>query len=83
MLASLKDYLQKKVTFSSEKPVVEAYDIWSGSYDLQPGNLMLDLDEKIFTSLLKNIDLAEKEIADIGCGTGRHWKNSMNSFLPL
>jgi len=74
MLASLKDYLQRKVAFSSEKPVVEAYDIWSGSYDLQPGNLMLDLDEIIFTSLLKNIDLADKEIADIGCGTGRHWQ---------
>lgn len=74
MLAALKDYLQKKVAFSSEKPVVEAYDIWSDSYDLQPGNLMLDLDEMIFSSLLKNINLADKEIADIGCGTGRHWQ---------
>ena len=45
MFASIKDYLQKKVTFSTERPVVAAYDIWSDSYDAQPGNLMLDLDE--------------------------------------
>ena len=74
MLASIKDYLQKKIPFSSERQVVEAYDIWSGSYDSQPGNLMLDLDEIIFSSLLKNINLENKQVADIGCGTGRHWQ---------
>jgi ubiquinone/menaquinone biosynthesis C-methylase UbiE len=35
---------------------------------------MLDLDEKIFSSLLENIDLENKLVADIGCGTGRHWQ---------
>ena len=73
MFASIKDYLQKKVTFSTERPVVAAYDIWSDSYDAQPGNLMLDLDEVIFSSLVKDIHLQNKNIADIGCGTGRHW----------
>jgi ubiquinone/menaquinone biosynthesis C-methylase UbiE len=53
---------------------MEAYDFWSVSYDSQPGNLMLDLDEMIFTDLIKNIDLKNKRVADIGCGTGRHWQ---------
>lgn len=53
---------------------MEAYDIWSGSYDEQPGNLMLDLDEQIFSLLINEISLENKVIADIGCGTGRHWQ---------
>jgi ubiquinone/menaquinone biosynthesis C-methylase UbiE len=52
---------------------VEAYDIWAESYDAQPGNLMLDMDEAIFSELLKGVDLTGKQVADIGCGTGRHW----------
>ncbi len=51
-----------------------AYDIWSESYDLQPGNLMLDLDERIFSGLIEHLILYDKTIADVGCGTGRHWE---------
>jgi len=64
-----------------EKPAIEAYDVWSGSYDFQPGNLMLDLDEQLFTDLVKNIDLKNKRVADIGCGTGRHWQK-LYAFQP-
>src|SRR6201999_1212566 len=46
---------------------------WSANYDMQPGNLMLDLDEILFPKLLENISLQNKNVADIGCGTGRHW----------
>lgn len=74
ILSSIQGYLQKKVSISLEKPVVEAYDIWSGSYDAQPGNLMLDLDSVIFSSLIKDVKIQNKRIADIGCGTGRHWQ---------
>lgn len=56
-----------------EKGSAEAYDIWAGNYDMQPGNLMLDLDEEVFGCLLSAIDLEGKQVADIGCGTGRHW----------
>ncbi len=52
----------------------QAYDIWSGSYDQQPGNLMLALDEEIFSGLISGVDLENKVLADIGCGTGRHWQ---------
>ena len=56
-----------------DKDVVAAYDIWAENYDSQPGNLMLDLDEILFTKLLEGLSLENKTIADIGCGTGRHW----------
>jgi len=47
--------------------------MWAENYDAQPGNLMLDLDELIFSDLLGNIPVANFDVADIGCGTGRHW----------
>lgn len=52
----------------------EAYDSWAAAYDNQPGNLMLDLDEQVTGAFLDAVELEEKTIADIGCGTGRHWK---------
>ena len=58
---------------TAEKEVDEAYNVWARTYDAQPGNLMLDLDERLFTKLLNHTDLANKKVADIGCGTGRHW----------
>lgn len=50
-----------------------AYDQWSSAYDSQPGNLMLALDEQLCAQLLSDIPLQGTTIADIGCGTGRHW----------
>lgn len=52
---------------------MEAYDLWAENYDSQPGNLMLDLDEILFAALLPNAGIKGKNVADIGCGTGRHW----------
>lgn len=57
----------------TEKKSAEAYDLWAESYDVQPGNLMLDMDEEIFGRLLAEINIKGKQVADIGCGTGRHW----------
>jgi ubiquinone/menaquinone biosynthesis C-methylase UbiE len=57
----------------NEAPKV-AYDIWSKNYDSQPDNLMLVLDEEVFSTLLNEVDVSNTIIADIGCGTGRHWE---------
>ena len=75
MISAIKKYIKQHI-FSSplkEKEVVYAYDLWSDNYDSQPGNLMLDLDEIMFTRLLAHTNLKSKAVADIGCGTGRHW----------
>jgi ubiquinone/menaquinone biosynthesis C-methylase UbiE len=76
MIATLKNYIKQTFLPSQikEKNPVEAYDIWAKNYDAQPGNLMLDVDETTLNKLLKNVNLAGKKIADIGCGTGRHWE---------
>lgn len=76
MIKTLKRYIYRGVFSPAvvEKGVVEAYDLWAANYDSQPGNLMLDLDELLFTKILKTVDLKNKRVADIGCGTGRHWQ---------
>lgn len=56
-----------------EKEPGAAYDLWAAAYDNQPGNLMLDLDEGVFSELLYQTTTCGKSVADIGCGTGRHW----------
>ncbi len=75
MLATIKNYIKSKVSHPAvtEKGVVEAYDIWAGNYDAQPGNLMLHLDERLFSTLINGADVKGKHVADIGCGTGRQW----------
>lgn len=74
MITTFKAFLHKTGLSISELAPEQAYEIWSANYDNQPGNLMLDLDERIFSDLFENIDLKDKEVADIGCGTGRHWQ---------
>jgi ubiquinone/menaquinone biosynthesis C-methylase UbiE len=65
----------KRILFSSKyTDPAKAYDLWAGAYDQQPGNLMLDLDEEVFTALLSQAEIAGRTVLDIGCGTGRHWK---------
>jgi ubiquinone/menaquinone biosynthesis C-methylase UbiE len=53
-----------------------AYNLWADGYDNQPGNLMLDLDEAVFSDLLAEVNPLH-DVADIGCGTGRHWAKIM------
>src|ERR1019366_4937671 len=70
----IKRYFSKQLfQVNNESPQV-AYDIWSKNYDSQPDNLMLALDEEVFSALLNDVDINNAIIADIGCGTGRHWK---------
>ncbi len=68
----LKTWIQNKWRRKQVTAAATAYDLWADSYDHQPGNLMLDLDAVIFDEMTKGL-LQGKSIADIGCGTGRHW----------
>lgn len=58
-----------------------AYDIWAYSYDHQPDNLMLALDEAICADLFERAAPGGRVVADIGCGTGRHWAKIL-SYRP-
>ena len=53
---------------TSEK-VAQAYDSWSGDYDTCL-NKTRDLDTIALRS--QQLDLSEKTVIEIGCGTGRH-----------
>jgi ubiquinone/menaquinone biosynthesis C-methylase UbiE len=56
-----------------ESDPAAAYDIWALSYDHQPDNLMLALDEELCVGLFSRASLTGAVVVDIGCGTGRHW----------
>lgn len=74
MLYSLiKKTLKHVLGLSRPQPAAAAYNTWAASYDAEPGNLMVILDEQLFTQLLAKIPVKGRHIADIGCGTGRHW----------
>lgn len=67
----------------TETEAAQAYDMWSTTYDDQPDNLMLALDEEIFSKLLESISLENKTVADIGCGTGRHWQKIIDKMPAI
>jgi len=68
----LRQYIRPSLRKESEPAA--AYDIWALSYDHQPDNLMLALDEALCGGLLARTFVTGRVIVDIGCGTGRHWK---------
>ncbi|WP_190295334.1 class I SAM-dependent methyltransferase [Mucilaginibacter rubeus] len=76
MIQTVKNYIKQRFFPPNilEKNSVDAYDIWAENYDQQPGNLMLDLDEILFPRLVTDAIITGKNVADIGCGTGRHWE---------
>ncbi len=69
-----KQYFSDKLSLLHTAAPEKAYDLWSEKYDHQPGNLILALDEEIFSGLMNSLNLRNKIVADIGCGTGRHWR---------
>jgi len=73
LLGRLKQQLSVYSTHSEDVEPSKAYNLWSETYDSEPGNLMLALDEEVFTGMLQQLSLKNKTVVDIGCGTGRHW----------
>ncbi len=72
-LSQLKRSLSHLLFPIKETAPEQAYDLWADAYDAQPDNLMLALDETLFSELLTGTSFKELVIADVGCGTGRHW----------
>lgn len=69
-----RQYFSRQLLVSKPENPEAAYNLWAQSYDNQPDNLMLALDEEVFSGLINNINIENKIIVDIGCGTGRHWQ---------
>jgi ubiquinone/menaquinone biosynthesis C-methylase UbiE len=78
MLLLNKIKARARKLFRQEEMPAEAYDKWAPTYDAQPDNLMLALDEQLFSRLLARISCTGKMVVDIGCGTGRHWDKIFN-----
>lgn len=74
VLNKLRQHLSSRLFSLQETEIEKAYDIWSQGYDTQPDNLMLALDEAIFAELIARVSFRDKVVADVGCGTGRHWE---------
>lgn len=84
MFKTLKNIITKNSLFSSQhlKSSEETDDLWIENYIPQAGNLILDMEEGVFSGLLHSLDIRNKRVADIGCGSGRHW-NKIFQRKPL
>ena len=74
LFQQLKLKLKKLLVNRKHMPANLAYDLWAPTYDQQPHNLVVYLNEIIFDEIIGTIDIENKIVVDIGCGTGRHWK---------
>lgn len=73
LLQHIKRKVRLLVQGKKEMDAVRAYDRWAATYDDQPGNLMIYLDDEVFTAMMESVAVENQVVADIGCGTGRHW----------
>lgn len=77
LLEKIKAFVVGKQPSPQDTPPAEGYNLWAPAYDAQPDNLMLALDEALFADLIAPLNLTDKTIVDVGCGTGRHWAKLM------
>ncbi|HEY2380801.1 MAG TPA: class I SAM-dependent methyltransferase [Terriglobia bacterium] len=59
---------------------VEGYDRWAATYDAQAENVVFVLEAALFTELVSRIEIEGKTLVDVGCGTGRHWKEILSRY---
>lgn len=74
LLNIIKNKIRRFVQKANTMDAAKAYDLWASSYDDQPGNLLIHLDGQVFAEISESISYEGKVVADIGCGTGRHWQ---------
>jgi ubiquinone/menaquinone biosynthesis C-methylase UbiE len=51
-----------------------AYNIWASTYDKQKDNPIAYLNGCVFKDMLSPVDVEDKIVVDIGCGTGTSWE---------
>lgn len=73
VIQTIKNLIKYKAFHVPDKGSQEAYNLWADNYDEQPDNLMFYFDQWAFTELIAPVTITNKQVADIGCGTGRHW----------
>jgi ubiquinone/menaquinone biosynthesis C-methylase UbiE len=56
----------------------QAYEVWASSYDATPNPLLM-LEERCLSSVF--CDIFEKDVVDLGCGTGR-WLTRLEPLHP-
>jgi ubiquinone/menaquinone biosynthesis C-methylase UbiE len=84
MFSKLKTYFSKSsVAFDEMKSPEEAYDLWAAQYDTQPDNLVLAMEEELFTAFISRLNIRGSVIVDVGCGTGRHWNRILEGNPDL
>ena len=59
IIQKFRQYFSRKLLVSKPENPETAYNLWSEKYDNQPDNLMLALDEEVFSGLINNINIAE------------------------
>lgn len=72
--STIKKTIKHWVYGPQQTNAATGYNTWAETYDEQNDNLLVMLDEKLFTNLLDKTVMENKAVVDIGCGTGRHWK---------
>lgn len=77
MVERIVRYIRQRLFRQDGMDPRRAYNCWSSAYDQEGGNVIQYADEQIFNRFLNNLDIEGKMVADIGCGTGRHWANIM------
>lgn len=78
LLNIIKNAIRRFVPREQSLDAAQAYNLWATSYDSQSDNLLIYLDGQAFATMSESISCEGKVLADIGCGTGRHWEELLS-----
>jgi len=78
LLNLIKKAIRRLVPGKQALGAAKAYDLWAATYDSQSDNLLIYLDDQVFAAMSESISCKGKVLADIGCGTGRHWQQLLS-----
>jgi len=78
LLNLIKKAIRRLVPGKQPLGAAKAYDLWAATYDSQSDNLLIYLDDQVFAAMSESISCEGKVLADIGCGTGRHWQQLLS-----